>query len=346
MITHKNPTLKSVWTFTGGHIIWLTVWMSAVVIVYKVTHWSWMSIPWLPMSVIGTAVAFYVGFKNNQAYDRMWEGRTIWGASVNSSRSLGISVRGSVGNTFRENPISEHDLSNIHRDLIYRHIAWLYVLRKQLLQPEPWEHINQGLAIRWAAEKRMQRFGLGTIEKQETDILIKQFISDEEFDAVNSKKNAATQLIDRQAQLLKKLREEQLIDDFRHVELQEVLQDFYDHQGKAERIKKFPFPRQFGGMSMVFVGIFIFLLPFGMLNAFQEFTDTSFYWLSIPFSVLVGWIYLTMELVGDYSENPFEGLPNDVPMLALCRTIELDLREMLGETDLPEAVQPRRGILM
>jgi putative membrane protein len=55
---------------------------------------------------------------------------------------------------------------------------------------------------------------------------------------------------------------------------------------------------------------------------------------------------MMMELVGDYSENPFEGLGNDIPMLSLCRVIEIDLREMLGETDLPPAIQPVNGILM
>jgi putative membrane protein len=53
-----------------------------------------------------------------------------------------------------------------------------------------------------------------------------------------------------------------------------------------------------------------------------------------------------MELVGDYSENPFEGLGNDIPMLALCRTIEIDLREMLGESELPPKIEPKRGVLM
>ena len=53
-----------------------------------------------------------------------------------------------------------------------------------------------------------------------------------------------------------------------------------------------------------------------------------------------------MELVGDYSENPFEGLGNDIPMLSLCRVIEIDLREMLGETDLPKPVEAVNGVLM
>ena len=98
-------------------------------------------------------------------------------------------------------------------------------------------------------------------------------------------------------------------------------------------------------MSFVFVAIFIFLLPFGMVSEFAKLGEWGT-WLSIPFTVLVAWVYLVMELVGDYSENPFEGLGYDIPMLALCRTIEIDLKEMLGETDLPPEVEPIKGVLM
>ena len=82
-----------------------------------------------------------------------------------------------------------------------------------------------------------------------------------------------------------------------------------------------------------------------MVSEFDKLGDFGI-WLSIPFTVIVGWVYLMMELVGDYSENPFEGLGNDIPMLSLCRTIEIDLREMLGETELPPAILAKNGILM
>ncbi|MFC7670541.1 hypothetical protein ACFQT0_27470 [Hymenobacter humi] len=49
--------------------------------------------------------------------------------------------------------------------------------------------------------------------------------------------------------------------------------------------------------------------------------------------------------MGHISENPFENKMNDVPMTALCRTIEIDLRQMLSETDLPAPMQPRNGVL-
>lgn len=70
------------------------------------------------------------------------------------------------------------------------------------------------------------------------------------------------------------------------------------------------------------------------------------YAIAIVITALIGWIYVMMEIVGDYSENPFQGMANDIPMLSLCRTIEIDLLEMLGEADLPPPIEAKKGILM
>jgi putative membrane protein len=53
-----------------------------------------------------------------------------------------------------------------------------------------------------------------------------------------------------------------------------------------------------------------------------------------------------MDKIGTVSENPFQGGPNDVPITALSRTIEIDLREALGESNIPAALQPVNHILM
>ena len=161
-------------------------------------------------------------------------------------------------------------------------------------------------------------------------------------------KNTATQIINEQGRDLRDLREKGLIEDFRHMELANVLKSFYTLQGKNERIKKFPLPRQYANMSFYFVSIFIFLLPFSMIPALMALTPESHLGLllSVPITALVGWVYVMMEVIGDYSENPFQGMANDIPMLSLCRVIELDLREMLGETDLPPSVEAKNGILM
>ena len=345
MYIEKKFKLSNIVRFSGWQTLLLAMWTSFVFGLHVIFHDSWVRIPWLPISVVAIAVSFYIGFKNNQAYDRLWEARKIWGAIVNSSRAWGSVARAYLTNQFTQGPVSEQELTKHRTTLIYRHIAWLYALRSQLLIPTPWEHISQGKLAKRNTEKRMKRFGVGLIDDHDTEEILKSLLPSQEYDRLVNYKNTATQIIDQQSQTLKELRSLDIIDDFRHMEMQNVLNDFYVHQGKAERIKKFPLPRQYGNSSQIFTNIFLFLLPFGMLTEFHSVGETAA-WLAIPFSILVGWVFIMMELVGDYSENPFEGLGNDIPMLALCRTIEIDLREMLGETDLPKGIEAVNGVLM
>jgi len=352
MYVKKNFSFFNIIQFSGVHIIWLTIWGTVVTFFYETFHFEWLEIPWLPLSVIGTAVAFYLGFKNNSSYARLWEARKIWGAIVNSSRMWGTTVKGFVTNQFRSENLSGEELHEIHKRLFYRHIAYLYTLRSQLLVPTLWEHTSESRMAEQYTKRRKRKYGVGLFQDEITRSELNKFLKNDECEKAINYQNTATQLIDNQSQELKHLREADLIDDFRHMELQKLLNDFYTHQGQAERIKKFPLPRQYSSSSFIFVTIFIFLLPFGLAPALHDVGMTEGgpegfgIWLTIPFTVLIGWIYIMMELVGDYSENPFEGLDNDIPMFALCRIIEIDLREMLGETDLPPKIQPVDGVLM
>ncbi len=344
MIITKNFSLWRVLQFSGHHIPWLSIWMSSVVLLYQYHQDHWMFIPWLPVSIIGTAVAFYVGFKNNSAYDRMWEARKIWGAIVNSSRAWGSMVLNFTGTQFN-GQLSKAEIEEEQTTLIRRHIAWLYALRSQLLVATPWEHSVQRGMVGIYARRYQKRFGVGLVDDEVTRVELEQLLKPEEHARLIAVQNTASQIIHEQGKDLSKLRTKLAIDDFRHMELQKMLNDFYIQQGKCERIKKFPLPRQYANMSFIFVGIFVFLMPFGLVPEFAKFGSYGA-WMSIPFLVLVGWLYVVMEIVGDYSENPFQGMANDIPMLSLCRTIEIDLLEMLGETDLPPAIEAKKGILM
>ncbi|QNL48210.1 hypothetical protein H8S90_15545 [Olivibacter sp. SDN3] len=340
MIVRKTLNLKAIYEFGGHHLWWLAAWMSLITVLYHYTHWKWITIPWLPMSVIGTAVAFYVGFKNNQSYDRLWESRKIWGAIINNSRMLATMVKHFVAS----DTIDQQTLQQLKKRMLYRHIAYLYTLREQLLVPTEWEHVN----LRWlfGSYNRKRRDRLWTAYRKELEELsTRPYLESEELASYEGLANKATHLIDRQTEDLAKLYRNGCVNMMQHIELQRVLNSFYDEQGKAERIKKFPFPRQYGSFSLVFVSIFVFLLPFGIVAEFSKLGD-DVVWLCIPFGVLVGWIYVLMEMIGDYSENPFEGLFNDAPMLSICRTIEIDLLQMLGENNIPKPIQPKNGILM
>ena len=301
------------------------------VILYEVAGLKWLTVPWLPIAVVGTAVAFYLGFKNNSSYERLWEARKIWGAIVNDSRSWTISVRDFVTNEFTRDKLSEDVLKKIHKRLVNRHIAWLTALKFQLRERKPWEHVDKN-------SDNIRKF-FGTFDLDSATDELSRLLSSDESKYISNKKNGAAQILSLQSKDLRELRHKELIDDFRHMELQKILMTFYNHQGGCERIKNFPFPRQYATVNLFFVWLFILLVPFGMVGEFDKMGD-NFVWLTIPFSILVSWVFHTMEMIGDYSENPFEGLHNDVPIYQLSRVIEIDLREMLDEDDIPEGIQP------
>ncbi|MEM6629806.1 MAG: bestrophin family ion channel [Bacteroidota bacterium] len=344
MIVSKGISFSRVFKWSWHYILLLLVFMTSVAALYD-HGFIPIHIPWLPLSVIGTAVAFYVGFKNNQSYDRMWEARKIWGGIVNDSRTWGMMVDGFVSNQFGKLSVSEAEIIAVKKRLIYRHIGWLYAHRSQLLVVTSWEHANQGGFIGKTARYYQEQFGVGLVDDEVTRSELKVFLPENEYDRLVNAVNTATQIINEQSRDLSHLREQGMIDDFRHMELAKVLKSFYTLQGKNERIKKFPLPRQYANMSRYFTIIFIFLLPFSMIPELMKLGDWGQI-LSVPISVLIGWVYLTMEAVGDYSENPFQGMANDIPMLSLCRTIEIDLREMLKETELPPAIQAKKNVLM
>jgi putative membrane protein len=101
------------------------------------------------------------------------------------------------------------------------------------------------------------------------------------------------------------------------------------------------------------VKLFCVLLPFGLLREFDElnasvdgFMKGHMVWLVIPFSILLSWMYTSLDQVGESTESPFEGGANDVPITQMCRAVEVDLRELLGETPLPPLLQPVNRIVL
>jgi len=160
MIITKGIKFKTMLTWTGPHFAWLIVLMSSIATLYYFNIINF-KIPWVPVSVIGTAVAFYVGFKNNQSFDRMWEARKIWGGIVNESRTWGMMVDSFISNFFADKKVSDEELKVIKKRLIYRHIGWLYAHRSQLLVTTSWEHASQGGHTERTAKYYQKKFGLG-----------------------------------------------------------------------------------------------------------------------------------------------------------------------------------------
>jgi putative membrane protein len=336
----KQYSLKEFILWTRKSIYWMLALAAIPTILYQWGNCKWMTIPWVPVAMIGTAAAFIVGFKNTQTYNRLWEARQIWGAIVNSSRTWGIMSKDFVVNKNGHNsPIPPEHLHRIHQELIYRHIAWLTALRYQLREPRQWENMDKSYNKEYSAYYTIAEKD-GRLPEE-----LQKFLNAQEQEYTLAKKNRATQIISLQSKHLRTLNERGLLDDLKHVEMENLLKELYEHQGKSERIKNFPYPRQFASINLFFIRLFIILVPFGLLNEFAK-VGGLYVWLTIPFSTLVMWVFNAMEQVGESTANPFEGSANDVPITSMCRTIEIDLREMLDEKDLPPALTPVNNILM
>jgi putative membrane protein len=287
------------------------------------------TLPWQPISVIGIAVAFYLGFKNNSSYDRTWEARKIWGGIVNTSRSFSAGV---------VSFIQGEDAPAVRRELIHRHVAWLTALRHQLRMPRSWEHPIDG-------EHSKNLPNISEAPGPTCTLEMEKFISTEELQALRQQSNMATQLLATQSRRLQELRNKGYFEDFRHMEFHHNITELYTEQGRAERIKNFPFPRQYASTAMWLAVVFCAFVPFGLADVFKD-RDNWMFWTSPVLSALITWIFFLMEMIGDYSENPFEGTYNDVPITSISRGIEIDIREMIGDTDIPGPITAVDGFLM
>lgn len=307
----------------------------ALVALYQLGELHWLAVPWNVIFMLGTSVALIAGFKNTQTYNRLWEAQQVWASITAASRLWGTMSRDYVAHP-------EHT-----RRLVYRHLAWLTALRYQMRETKPWETVQ--LAPNVEYRKRYD-----VPEKVRTlDAELIKYVTPEERSRILGAGGKATEVLSLQGASLRQLLDAGDIPQASFAELQRVLRDLHDQQARSERIKNYPYPRQYAVINVIFVRILCLLLPLGMIDLLAPMNDTvggamagQMVWLAIPLSVLVSWMYAALDQVGESSANPFEGGANDIPISQLCTSIELDLRLLLDERDIPVPQVPASPIVM
>ncbi len=328
MYIGKKMTLKVMWLFARKNVIKTFILSSVVVVLYHFLQIDFIAIPFLPVATIGTAVAFYVGFKNNQAYDRLWEARRLWGGFTNTSRTLAASFISLVADKEKQ------------KTFLLRHIAYINMVRLQLRKTIPWATNNEDYHKKTVADSsEIKEFDIAIA------VLFEQLDKKEIFEKVKHRGNIANYTLKYQFEVLTKLKRDKILDEYEHSDLTKLLAELYNLQGGCERIKTTPLFRQYSLFSRIFVKLFIFMLPFALVNEMSKFGEYGF-WLTIPFAVLISWVFMTMEQIGEASENPFDNGLNDTPISTICRNIEIDILELLDETNLPEKIEPYNNVLL
>lgn len=344
MYVQRRFPFKNVLIWTKTELIFFFILAVLVTVLYELLDIKWFQIPLAPVGLVGTAVAFMIGFQNNAAYDRIWEARKIWGGIVNNSRSLIITLKDSF---YMHRSEASKDESDVLLVVANRHIAWLTALRYAMRTKKQWETKYETIMDKATFKYNVPEY-LTTLEEE-----IKPYLSDKEYSYVMSKENKPNAVMSLQSKHLRDLTNEKKLWDFSLLNLQQILQELTALQGKSERIKNFPYPKQYGSIGYHFVHIFMWLLPMAIIPVFASMgagmEETSpivgkyFIWLNVPFTVIVIWVFNTMLRIGLAGENPFEGSPNDVPISNISRGISRDILQ-IAEVDESELPKPFENI--
>ena len=305
MIVRKHLDPKIVVRIGWKRVLMLTLVSVIVSLAYYYYGNKEIAIDSLPASILGVALAFLIGFRVNAAYERWWEARKLWGAIVNDSRSISRQAL-TFFSMKHSGSGNENDLTIEKRKFLYRQIAFVYALKNHL-------------------------------RKQDVLAEIKPFVGEDEFHALQDQQNIPVALLQLHARHLEDLLDEGYIEDFRHMQIDVRLSALTDSMGGCERIKNTIFPRQYSYYTTYFVAIYCYLLPFIFIGKSG--------WFTIPFTILIGFIFFALDSIARGIENPFENSFNDIPMTAICRSIEINIRQMLAEKELPKPVEPVNGFL-
>jgi len=305
MIVIRHANVSILLRYVGRPLALLLALDIAVAVAFVWGGWKWLSLPDIPLSVFGGVIGVIAGFRNASSYARWWEARTIWGGIVNQSRSFAREVL-SMFSSPRPGAATEHHAAEVQRQLVLGQIAYVHALRHHLRGTPPWGDLAATIPEEdW---KRWQ-------DCQNVPLAIQQSM----------------------AGLIANCYASGWIDTIRWAALDRTLCSITESQGASERIKNTPMPRLYDLFIRLFINIYCALLPLGMVESLRLLT---------PFgSTLVGFMFLTLDQIGRDLENPFENLPHDISLTAISRTIEINLRQMLGDTEVPEPVKPANGVL-
>jgi putative membrane protein len=335
----RKYRLSEMVMWTRWEIAWLLVWSVATTALLILTRWHFLTIPAALLAIVGTAVAVVLAFKNQQCFARVNEALSIWGQITAASITWGAKLAATLGHADAQpaNPPL--------KDMFYRHLAWLTALRFALRARKVWENTFEPGNKRYLAR-------LPTPESQSTlDKELATYLGADDLQRVTAHGgDKDTLLLQWQYGTVDDLYRKGTIDSSVFFLLTSALDELVRLQGAAKRIKNYPYARNYYSITLVLVKAFVVMMPFGLFPLFWDLgkpdgIERWTAWLNVPASAFVGWAFVTLEKIGENSSNPFEGGPNDVPISAISRRIEIELRTLLGEkTDL-RPLEPKANVL-
>lgn len=295
------------------HLPWIRVWPqislklglllifdSTIAFLYVFGGADFLAVSSLPLSMVGSALSIFLAFRTKSAYDRWWEARTLWGALVNSSRTLArqaVTLIRSDGEADEARPLQ--------RKLITLQICYVHALRCHLRNQNPYPELRS----------RLDPSTLAFLRRHS---------------------NVPAGLLLQMGKLLELAFQRGWLDSYRWSTIDKTLTDLTDIQGGCERIKNTPLPKQYDYFPRVLVTFFCILMPFGLVEGLRLLTPIA--------STSLSFIFITLDRIGRDIETPFENTVHDTPMTTLSRTIEINLRQLMGDNH-PKELHPVSGFV-
>ncbi len=301
MIVRERPNGLRLFLTMRGSIL-SSIWKSLLVTTLLAVVISWthgelgdykVHLTITPFTLMGLPLAIFLGFRNNSAYDRFWEGRKLWGELVLRGRNFARECLSLI------DPIAGNEA--VRERMIRRAIAFAHALRHQLRQTDP------------AAD-------------------VAPHLMPGEWAALRGRRNLTHALMLEMGKDLALCRNTGMLDSVRAAAIDANISAMVATGASCERIKNTPIPFSYTLLLHRTSYLYCFLLPFGLVDSLGYLT---------PLVVaIVAYTFFGLDALGDEIEEPFGVSPNDLPLDAICRAIEIDLRDALGDPDLPPPLVP------
>ncbi|PSL48232.1 putative membrane protein [Chitinophaga niastensis] len=230
MLLKKNIPLKYVFGKIRYELLLVTIYSLVINILYYQYDFTNLVIPLGVPMVLGTVLSLLLAFRSNQAYDRWWEARTIWGAIVNDSRSLTRQMLSLMDATYQS-----EEMQHFQERFVKRQAAWCYSLGQTLRKTDPLKGLDRLLSRR-------------------------------ELNYVMRYDNVPAALLLLHGKDLKHALEQGWINQYQQIAIDKTLSRLCDAMGKCERIKNTVFPATYSLYTHFTVILFIMLLPFALID--------------------------------------------------------------------------------
>lgn len=304
MIVRKTLPLSRLLHFVANRILLFFLFDIGVAVAFVVYGVKWLSIPEIPLSLVGAALTVFLAFRIKAAYDRWWEARILWGGLVNWSRTL--ARRTQILTSSATGAEEQGQIRAFHQRMTYWQIAYVHALRSFLR-------------------------GHNSVPE------LSAWLSPEDLSYLKTQNNVPAAMLLEMGRMAQHAYQQGWMDEFRLIAIEEALGEITSIQGGCERIKNTPVPRQFDYFPRLFINAYCLMLPIGLVADLKLLTPVA--------SSLIAFMLVSLESFGSHIENPFENSINDVPMTALARTIEINLKQGLNERQVPAPLQPVEGFL-